>query len=118
MEKESNGEMISRITPEILQEKAEVQKEATEEQVMAQILANERNIRAEYMKKVIQLQKEIVGLNTKLTEAHEQIIKMQIDNINRDTLSIWKTVGLENDEEVIKNPLDPELNQHIIRKKE
>jgi len=67
---------------------------ATQVQILYQRLAKEIEFRAQYMKRVAELQKENVNLRTQLNSAHEQLINMQIKNLIDENTEIRDSVGL------------------------
>ena len=70
-------------------------KKANPEQILAARLFKERDIRIQYMKKVAELQGEVVKLEQKLADTHQQLIRLQIDKLNKDGQDLLTSVGLK-----------------------
>lgn len=92
-------------------------KAANEEQILGAKLSKEREIRIQYMKKLCELQKEVVALRHKLAEAHEQLINMQIDKLNKDSREVLTSIGLKVGQR-ITDQYEGRPNEWVIVEKE
>lgn len=109
--------MIQNDLVKLPQNGAALPQEASRVQVLASALVQERRLRSEYMKKFAQVQKENASLRKQLSEAHEQLILIQIQRVEKDSDDVWISAGLNPGDQVAQDQNCPG-KYVIVRKQE